>query len=93
MSQSYYIYYRASDTGPRIRAAVRAMQAALARGTGVHGRLLHRRDDATTWMEVYEGVADPAGFETQLAAAVDRFGLREFLAPGADRHIERFVEA
>lgn len=92
MIQSYYIYYRANAAAGEVRAAVAAMQAVLARDTGVRGRLLHRRDDATTWMEVYEGVADAARFESALAAAVGQFELRALLAPGAQRHIEHFVE-
>ena len=92
MSENYYIYYRAGVAAGEVRAAVAAMQAALARDTGVRGRLLRRRDDASTWMEVYEGIADAGEFERALAAAVDQFGLRALLAAGADRHVERFVD-
>jgi hypothetical protein len=88
---SYYIYYRSGAEAARVRAAVAPMQARLAELTGVTGRLLRRVDDATTWMEIYEEVADPARFEPALAAAVDGFGLRALLAPGADRHVERFT--
>jgi len=92
VSESYYIYYRAGAAASEVRAAVTAMQAALARDTGVRGRLLHRRDDATTWMEVYEGVTDGPRFERALAAALDEFGVPALLAPGTDRHVEHFVE-
>jgi hypothetical protein len=88
---SYYIYYRTGADASRVRATVAPMQAQLATLTGVAGRLLRRVDDATTWMEVYEEVADPARFEEALAAAVERFGLRALLAVGADRHVERFT--
>jgi hypothetical protein len=88
---SYYIYYRTGADAARVRAVVAPMQAELASLTGVAGRLLRRVDDATTWMEVYEEVADAARFEEALAAAVERFGLRALLAADAERHVERFT--
>lgn len=91
MRRSYYIYYRTAADAGRVRTAVAAMQAALGETTGVAGRLLHRVDDRTMWMEVYEDVADPDRFEQVLAAAVERFGLRALLQPGAERHVERFA--
>ena len=91
MRRSYYIYYRTAADPSRIRASVTAMQAALAEATGVAGRLLSRVDDRTTWMEIYEDVVDPDRFEHELAAAVERFGLRSLLATGAERHVERFT--
>lgn len=90
MKRSYYIYYRTPADATRIRAAVGAMQAALAAATGVAGRLLHRVDDRTTWMEIYEDVVDPDRFERELDLAVERSGLRTLLAAGAERHVERF---
>ena len=91
MSASYYIYYRSATAAQQIRAAVEGMQAALARETGVAGRLLRGVDDPSTWMEIYEDVADRSEFETKLAAAVDRFGLESLLGAGAVRHLERFT--
>jgi len=89
--RSYYIYYRSDADASRIRATVGGMQAALAEATGVAGRLLHRVEDRTTWMEVYEDVGDPERFEQELARAVERFGLRSLLAANAERHVERFT--
>lgn len=91
MSCSYYIYYRVAASAAPARETVSAMQAALAQEAGVTGRLLRRADDPDTWMEVYEDVADPDGFERALASAVDRFGVRSLLAAGAERHVERFT--
>ncbi len=91
MKHSYYIYYRTGVDASRTRAAVTAMQAALAEATGVAGRLLSRVDDRTTWMEVYEDVTDPERFERELAACVERFGVRSLLQAGAARHVERFT--
>lgn len=89
MSRSYYVYYRSAAAPAAVREAVVAMQAAVARTTGVQGRLLRRVDDDGTWMEIYESVADPERFERELAAAGAR--LEALLAPGATRHIERFT--
>jgi Domain of unknown function (DUF4936) len=90
---SYFIYYRAAGAEGELRAAVGAMQQALAQETGVAGRLMRRADDPTTWMEVYESVGDVSGFERSLAAAVARFAVERLLAADARRHVERFVAA
>jgi hypothetical protein len=90
---SYFIYYRAAGADGELQAAVGAMQQALARETGIAGRLMRRADDPTTWMEIYESVRDASGFERSLAAAVARFEVDRLLAPDARRHVERFVAA
>lgn len=89
MSRSYYVYYRSAAAAESVRAAVAAMQSALAATTGVQGRLLRRVDDPSTWMEIYEDVAAPERFERELAAAAA--GCETLLAPGARRHVERFT--
>ena len=91
MSRSYYVYYRSAAAPASVREAVIAMQAALARATGVQGRLLRRVEDDGTWMEIYESVADPERFERELAAAAAGARLEALLAPGATRHVERFT--
>jgi hypothetical protein len=88
---SYYIYYRTSAETDEVRRVVETMQRALARETGIEGRLMRRADDPTTWMEVYEAVPDASGFERSLEAAVVRFDLERLLAADARRHVERFV--
>jgi Domain of unknown function (DUF4936) len=91
MNSSYYIYYRVPpDKAGRARAAVDALQLELSETTGIGGRLLRRRDDETTWMEIYEGVPDGARFEAQLARLVERHGLLALLAPGSARKQEIF---
>ena len=52
---------------------------------GVTGRWMRRRDDPSTYMEVYEGVKDEAGFEALLERAGTQFGLA--------RKVERFISA
>jgi len=88
---SYYIYYRVpAENAKRARAAVSAMQRDLCEVTGVSGRLLRRRDDQATWMEIYENIADTARFEAELSEQVERHGLSAVLAPGASRKLEIF---
>ena len=91
MSRSYYVYYRSAAAPAAVREAVVAMQASLARATGVQGRLLRRVENDGTWMEIYESVADPERFERELAAAAAGARIEALLAPGATRHIERFT--
>ena len=90
----YFVYYRvrADAEHEDAEATVRAMQAALERRTGVAGRLMERRGDAVTWMEVYEGVADPDAFEAALRIEVDAHRVANIVEPGSARHTERFVE-
>jgi hypothetical protein len=68
-----------------VRTGVERLFAALERECGVRGRWMHRRDDPTTYMEVYEGVKDEAKFEALLE--------REGAKLGLPRRLERFVSA
>lgn len=89
---NYYIYYRvAPSEAARARAVVDAVHSALARDTGIQGRLLRRDDDATTWMEIYEGVADRLRFEAGLERLLAQNNFVDCLAAEAGRHTERFV--
>lgn len=91
MSTSYYIYYRVpAANAARTRAAVDVLQRELTDATGVGGRLLRRRDDESTWMEIYESVPDEARFESKLAELVERHGIAALLAPGSSRKQEVF---
>lgn len=91
---SYYVYFRVREDidDAEAAASIRAMQAALARRTGVSGRLLHRRGDDRTWMEVYEAVTSPATFEHALSEAVAEHQLADMVETGSARHLELFVE-
>ena len=68
-----------------MRAAVERLFAAVERESGVRGRWMHRRDDPTTYMEVYEDVKEEARFEAVLE--------REGAKLGLPRRLERFVSA
>lgn len=91
MNLGYYVYYRVpSGNAGRARVAVGAIQRELSDATGIVGRLLRRRDDEATWMEIYEGVSESAPFERKLAELVERHGLVALLAPGSSRKQEIF---
>jgi quinol monooxygenase YgiN len=80
----YYVYYRVDPARlDELRGAIAQLLARIERATGVRGRWLRRRDEPTTFMEVYEGVADAAAFETLLES--------ESAALGLERHVEKFV--
>jgi len=82
----YYVYYGVSpEQVAQLRARVHAMLKTIESQCGVRGRWMHRRDDPSTYMEVYEGVEDAAGFEALLE--------REGAGLGVQRKLERFVDA
>ena len=92
MNAGYYIYYRIlPDRVADARRSVGALQADLLKNLGVQGRLLHRRDDALTWMEIYEGVGDERAFQRAIDAAAERYGFDAVLAPGSRRVTEVFA--
>ena len=79
-----YVYYKVSpERLEEIRGQVESLFSELEKQTGVRGRWMHRRDDPTTYMEVYEGIQDERGFE----ALLEREGAKLGLA----RKVERFV--
>ncbi len=91
MKLNFYIYYRVpAQNAERVRAAVDALQRELSDLTGVDGRLLRRRDEETTWMEIYENVSDAARFEAEIAKLAERYGLAALLVPGSSRKQEVF---
>jgi quinol monooxygenase YgiN len=82
---NYYVYYKVEAARAKaLRAEVQALLAAIERHAGVRGRWMRRRDDPSTYMEVYEGVTDQAAFE----ALLEREGAKLKLA----RKLERFEE-
>jgi len=82
----YYVYYKISaDQFPRLRDAVQILFNTIEKQCGVRGRWMRRRDDPSTYMEVYEEVKDAAAFEALLE--------REGAKLGVQRKLERFVNA
>lgn len=83
---NYYVYYRVELARLEFfRSSVELLFGKIESATGVRGRWMHRRDDPSTYMEVYEGVADEPAFEALLA--------RESAALGLERKTERFCIA
>ena len=81
---NYYVYYQVPpERLAEITAAVQLLFQTAKQNFSVHGRWMRRRDDPTTYMEVYEGVRDEAGFEGLLEREGALFGL--------PRKLERFI--
>jgi hypothetical protein len=81
---NYYVYYKVEPKRlVAVRVAVEALFGKIERELGVRGRWMRRRDDPTTYMEVYEDVDDEQAFEALLA--------RESPALGPERRVERFI--
>ena len=86
----FFVWYRASGDASAVRAAADDMMADIAARTGIVGRLLVRRNEPGTWMEVYEGVPDADVFERELTAALARHDLVRVAGLGV-RHVEAFI--
>ncbi|HEU4350423.1 MAG TPA: DUF4936 family protein [Burkholderiales bacterium] len=83
---NYYVYYKlAPEAVADARGRVRALFALVEEQFGVRGRWMRRRDDPTTYMEVYEGIQDERAFD----ALLERFGA----TLGIPRKVERFISA
>jgi hypothetical protein len=81
---NYYVYYKVPpERLAEIASAVQLLFQTAKQNFSVHGRWMRRRDDPTTYMEVYEGVSDEAGFEGLLE--------REGALLGLPRKVERFI--
>ena len=81
---NYYVYYKVSaERVNEAREAVQALFSLVEKRFGVRGRWMRRRDDPTTYMEVYEGIEDERGFEALLEREGGKLGLA--------RKVERFV--
>jgi hypothetical protein len=91
MNYSLYIYYKVSPGREKsVRAAAQDLFKSIAAATGVEGRLSCRRDKPDTWMEVYEGIAEPDAFQTILNKELDRLRFADLLGPDSRRMTELF---
>ena len=83
---NYYVYYKVPpERLAEITAVVKLLFQTVQQNFGVRGRWMRRRDDPTTYMEVYEDVRDEPGFEDFLE--------REGAQLGLARKVERFISA
>ncbi|MFZ1908865.1 MAG: DUF4936 family protein [Burkholderiales bacterium] len=89
---SIYVYYKVDPERLRdLRDVVEQLFTAIQREDGVLGRWQRRRDDPTTYMEVYSDVQDAARFEALLARECARLRVDRYLPPGSARRVELFV--
>jgi uncharacterized protein DUF4936 len=81
---NYYVYYKVPpERLAEVRPRVESLFSIVEKQSGVRGRWMRRRDDPSTFMEVYEGVRDERAFE----ALLEREGARL----GVPRKVERFI--
>ena len=89
----YYIYYRV-DPHQEAKATEAAQSllrivAAKLQVTGVRRR---KCGEPNLWMEIYEGIADRALFESALQEAEQQSGILQILNAGERRHWECFED-
>jgi len=81
---NFYVYYRVEAArAATLRGDIEILFEKIQKQTGILGRWMRRRDDPSTYMEVYEGVADDKAFEALLE--------REAAGLGLERRVERFI--
>lgn len=91
MSLVFYVYFKvAPGDEARARELAQALVADVHRETGVAGTLLRRRDDPSTWMEVYQGISDGLAFESVLKRLAEAAGFQKVLKDGSTRRLEIF---
>ena len=81
---NFYVYYKL-DEGRMARAGsfIKDIFHKVEKQFGIKPRWMRRRDDPSTYMEVYEGVKDEKAFE----ALMEREGAKL----GVPRKLERFI--
>ena len=89
---NYYVYYKISPGRvAELRSRVQALFKKIEEQFGIQGRWMHRRDDPSTYMEVYEGVEGDneglAAFEALLESEGAKLGAQFACV----RKVERFV--
>ena len=85
---NYYVYYKVDAKRlEALRPLVEKLFGEIQSTCGVRGRWMRRRDDPTTFMEVYEGVRDED--EPAFEALLEREGAKL----GMQRKLERFISA
>ena len=85
-----YVYYRVAPAHAVAAAAqADALLRAMAPHCGPPPRRLVRCDDTSTWMEIYEDIADWPAFAAALRAAEAQTGLAALI--DGDRHLECFA--
>jgi len=83
---NYYVYYKVdAEELTAVRFSVEMLFRDIEAKFKIRGRWMRRRDDPSTYMEVYEGVTDAKAFEA--------FMEKETRSMGVERRVERFISA
>ena len=73
---NFYVYYRVEERNvDAVALSVESLFKTVKEKTRIQGKWLRRRDDPSTYMEVYEGVTDGKAFEALLERETATFGL------------------
>ncbi|MBP7579804.1 MAG: DUF4936 family protein [Vogesella sp.] len=91
MSASLYIYYRIDGNFLSFEQSARKIMAQIESELQIKGRLLQRRDDPHTWMEIYEPLADDAACH-QLQQSLAEAVASEPCWQNLSRHAECFFD-
>ena len=84
----YYVYYKFDPARiEELRSIVQSVFGHVHASTGTQGQWQQRRDDPSTFMEIYADVTDPDAFERALAQSLEKAG---FAHLGVDRVTEIF---
>jgi hypothetical protein len=71
----YYVYYKFDPARiEEVRSVVEALFREIKSATGIQGEWQRRRDDPSTFMEIFANVADPGAFDLALQSALDKVG-------------------
>ena len=91
---NFYVYYKVSPGQlAKLRPQVQDLFRQIREQFGVQGRWMHRRDDASTYMEVYEGVKQDEETLAAFSALLEREGGRLGTQFSLARKVERFISA
>lgn len=78
----YYVYYKFDPARiEEVRRVVDALFREIHSATGITARWQRRRDDPSTFMEIYAGVADAAAFDPLLQSALEKAGFAQLGIP------------
>ena len=73
---NYYVYYRVDAARlDLLRPYIQKLLKVIENEAGIRGKWMRRRDEPSTYMEVYEGVKDDQSFEALLDREYERFDL------------------
>lgn len=78
----YYVYYKFDPARiGEVRALVQQVFGQVRASTGVQGEWQRRRDDPSTFMEIYAAVPDAEAFQRALDAALRAAGFSQLGIP------------